>query len=280
MVVQPHPILGPPIDVRQDFGPERARLLHTLQYLDDEGWQTPTPCLGWSVHDVASHVLGADIGRLARTRDDFTGVTPSDGEVLPQFIDRINHEWVVAARRMSPRLLVSSLAWTGEQVAELWNDMSHDEMGEPVSWAGPGPAPAWLDAARDLTEYWVHRQQILEALGHQGPKDPATLHTVIDTFMRALPHTLRNQMRPVGTGFSFVVPGRAGGVWTVERQLDGWRLTDQTGASNAVVLEAEQTWRLCVRMLTPETAERHAEITGDHDLARAALQTVSIIRSD
>lgn len=280
MAAQPHPVFGGAIDVRGLFAPERARLLDVLERLDAASWNAPTPSPGWSVHDVAAHVLGDDVGRLARTRDRFIGVGPSDDETLPRFIDRINEEWVVAARRMSPRLLLSALAWTGEQIAELWDELPPDAMGEPVSWAGPEPAPIWLDAARDLTEYWVHRRQIHEALGEDDPQDPVTLHIVIDTFMRALPHTLRDERPSVGTTFSFVVPGPAGGSWTVERQRDGWRLTEQAPSSNAVVLDAEPTWKLCVRMVRPDAAEDRAEITGDHDLARAALTMVSIIRGD
>jgi hypothetical protein len=34
-----------------------------------------------------------------------------------------------------------------------------------VSWAGHGPVPTWLDQARKLSEYWIHRLQILQALG-------------------------------------------------------------------------------------------------------------------
>lgn len=262
------------------FAPERACLIGALQDLDDASWAAPTPCPGWSVHDIAAHVLGDDVGRLARARDHFTGPGPRTSESLPQFIDRINDEWVVAARRMSPRLLLSTLVWTGEQITELWNELPHDSVGEVVSWAGPDPAPVWLDAARDFTEYWVHRQQVHEALAQDAANDPVTLHTVIDTFMRALPHTLRDHERPVGTTFSFVVSGTAGGAWTVERRIEGWRLSDQDTSPNAVVLDVERTWKLCVRMVQPQTAEEHAEITGDQDLGSAALSMVSIIRSD
>ena len=224
-------------------------------------------------------MLGDDIGRLARTRDRFTGVVPRSREGFPQFIDRINEERVVAARRMSPRLLLSALAWTGEQITELWNELPPDAIGEPVTWAGRDPAPIWLDAARDFTEYWLHRHQVQAALGQSAPEEPGALHTVIDTFMRALPHTLRSEQRPEGT-FSFVVSGPAGGTWTVERQRAGWRLTGRACSSNLVVLDAENAWRLCVRMIPPEAAEHLADIRGDHDLAGAALTIVSIIRSD
>jgi hypothetical protein len=40
-----------------------------------------------------------------------------------------------------------------------------------VSWAGSGPVPAWLDQARELSEYWIHRQQLLQGLGR--PSDLA-----------------------------------------------------------------------------------------------------------
>ena len=255
-------------------------MLDLLAALDGEAWQMPTPCPGWSVQDVAAHVLGDDVGRLARTRDHFAGVAPSDREPFPQFIDRINAEWIVASRRMSPRLLISALSWTGEQIAELWDELPPSAIGEPVTWAGPDPAPTWLDAARDFTEYWVHRQQVHEALGQSQAQDPATLHTVIDTLMRALPHTLRTERRPVGTTFSFSVPGPAGGSWTVEREGEGWHLIDRAPSPNLVVLDAEDTWRLCVRMITPEAAQRRADVRGDQDLANVALTMVAIIRSD
>jgi uncharacterized protein (TIGR03083 family) len=278
--VTARPDLGPPIDVRAMFDPERDRLLATLETLDAGGWREPTACPGWSVQDVAAHILGDDLGRLARTRDGATGREQSPGESLPHFVDRINQEWVVAARRLSSRLLVSSLAWTREEITDLWRSLPPEQLGEPVSWAGPAPAPVWLDAARDLTEYWVHRQQIREAVGVDDLEDPATLHIVLDTFLRALPHTLRHEARPTGTRFTFGVSGPAGGAWTVEHRDGGWGFVDADPKSpDRVLLDAELTWRLCVRMVPPAQAARHAEIHGDEELARAALGILAIIWS-
>ena len=33
-----------------------------------------------------------------------------------------------------------------------------------VNWAGPEPAPIWLDPAREYTERWVHQQHIRDAV--------------------------------------------------------------------------------------------------------------------
>ena len=45
-----------------------------------------------------------------------------------------------------------------------------------------------------------------------------------------------------------------------------------------VVVDADVLWRLCVRMIEPDDAERRARVRGEHELATAALQIVSIIR--
>ena len=37
---------------------QNRALLHTLYLLDDAQWAAPTDCVGWSVKDIASHILG------------------------------------------------------------------------------------------------------------------------------------------------------------------------------------------------------------------------------
>ncbi len=44
---------------------ERAALLDLLAGLTDDEWARPTACAGWSVKDVALHILGGDLGNLA-----------------------------------------------------------------------------------------------------------------------------------------------------------------------------------------------------------------------
>ncbi len=272
-------MIGPVIDVRGLFGRERDRLLELLESLAEADWTVATACPGWSVTDVAAHILGDDVGRLARTRDGFSAISPRDGEDLPDFIDRINAEWVTAAARMSPQLLISALRWAGDQVAAMWSALPPELPSEPVTWAGADTAPVWLDSARDLSEYWVHRQQIREAVGLRPIIDDLTAGVVIDTFMRALPYTLRDERRPPGTRFSMIVEGTAETAWTVERHPDGWRFVlDGSSADNAVAVDVDTAWRLCTRAIEPGAARSGARISGDAALAEAALTIVSIIR--
>ena len=269
---------GPRIDVRDLFTGERDALVALLEGLDGPRWHAATACPGWSVKDIAAHVVGDDVGRLARTRDGFAGTGPHDEEDLPQFLDRINDEWVVAARRMSPELLISCLRWTGPQVADMWRVLPFDQLGEPVSWAGPAPAPVWMDAARDFTEYWVHHQQIREAVGESVQLVAHVVGVVVDTFMRALPHTLRSVERPIGTRLTVTVDGPGAGSWTVERDAGGWMFVPPgQSAGNVVRIDVDTAWRLCTRGIDPDTARHRAAITGDAALGHAALGIVSII---
>jgi uncharacterized protein (TIGR03083 family) len=273
--------LGPPIDVRPLFAPQQTAFTSLLRGFGLAQWAQPTVCPGWDVKDIAAHVLGDHIGRLSRHRDGHPPPRPRGNETLPAFLDRFNNEWVTAARRMSPRLLIDQLQATGDQVAEFWQAVDPDALSEAVSWAGPGPVPVWLDAARDFSEYWTHHQQICDATGQSGLMSPGYARPVIDTFMRALPHTLRHVTAPEGTALQMTVTGPGAGEWTCARDPDRWSLHRQQHPKPAArtELDTDTAWRLCTRGITPQQAAERARIDGDHHLATAALQIVSIIWS-
>ena len=68
--------------------------------LSPEEWAAPTICPGWSVKDVAGHLLGDDLGRLSGGRDDYDNPDFGAGldiATLPGLIaaiDRQNALWV------------------------------------------------------------------------------------------------------------------------------------------------------------------------------------------
>src|SRR5690606_23404706 len=174
--------LGEPIDVRDLFAPERDELLAHLRGLDSASW-TRQALPRWTVKDLVAHLLGDDIGRIAHDRDGSDGGHgPEPGEPFPEFIHRLNQQWVDACARLSPRQLVDGLEHTGRQIAELWLSSDPNGQSRDVSWAGADPAPLWLDCARDFTEYWVHRQQIRAATGLDACDDPRFLGPVLSTF--------------------------------------------------------------------------------------------------
>ncbi|GAA1556490.1 maleylpyruvate isomerase family mycothiol-dependent enzyme [Actinomadura kijaniata] len=271
--------LGSPLDVRPLFGAQHAAFIDLLRGLRDQEWSHPTVCPGWDVKDIAAHVLGDHIGRLSIHRDGFQGLRPHADEAFAAFLNRINDEWVTAARRISPPMLIDLLSSTGDQIVEFWQTVDLDAPNGSVRWAGPEAHPAWLDAARDFTEYWTHHQQICDATNRIGLTEPHFLGPVLDTFLRALPHTLRDVSAQEGSTVQVTVPGPAGGTWTCLHGPNRWALQHQPHPcpTSRIRLDADTAWRLCTRGITPKQAAERAEIEGDQQLANAALHIVSII---
>ena len=275
----------PPVTVVDLFPHERESLLSVLASLSDDQWAAATACAGWSVHDVALHILGGDVGNLSGGRDGYVDRHGSDGvdqaqwDQLLTFIDRRNDEWVRATRRISPRIVCESLAATGLALHRYFTQLDLDAVGIPVNWAGPDPAPAWFHVAREYTERWMHQQHIRDAVGQPCLKERAWFAPVLDTFARALPHTLRAVAPPPGTTLRLVITGQAGGIWQVIRLDDRWALTADTAPQPdaTLILDQETAWRLFTKGLSKVAAIPHATLEGDTILAAKALDMVSIL---
>ncbi len=273
-----------PVIVVDLFPAEREALLDLLLQLREEEWAASTVCTGWSVKDLAAHLLGDDIGRLSRGRDSFVGAAFVPGgkrdfkAELLDYINEANEGWVRATRRISPRLLCDLLRLTGEETRRYFESLDLYETGEPVSWAGPDPAPVWLDVAREYTERWHHQQQIRDAVCRPGLKEPRFFAPVLDTFVRALPDTFRDVEAATGTQVALIVSGEAGGDWSLVRE-ERWVLYQGSDSASAatVTLDQETAWRLFTKGIGKDEAAEKATLTGDRSLAMRALDTVSII---
>jgi uncharacterized protein (TIGR03083 family) len=270
-----------PILVIELFPETRRALLDLLAALSPTEWEKPTACAGWSVKDVALHLLGGDVGLLSRRRDAFTpaGKPIESYPELVALINDLNEAWVKAARRISPRLLCDLLAFTGPQVEVFLGSLDPFAPGVPVDWAGPEPAPLWLDTAREYTERWHHQQQIRDAVGRPGLKEPRFLAPVLDTFVRALPRTFSAVAAADGTTVQLSITGEAGGDWFLVRGKKGWELFLEPGAVQAarVLIGQDDAWRLFTKGLAPEQARRRAKIEGDTVLGVKVLETVSVL---
>jgi hypothetical protein len=237
------------------------------------------------VKDVAAHLLGDDVGRLSWGRDGY--VNPAfavgfDIATLPGLvaaIDRQNAVWVAGVRRISPRLLIELLEMTGELTETYFASLDMRALGMPVDWAGPEPAPVWLDVAREYTERWVHQQHIRDAVGKPGLKDRRWFAPVLDAFVRALPRVLRDAPSPDGATLRLIISGDAGGEWVALRHDGHWVLGTAPGMTvdATVELDEESAWRLFTKGISKEGARRAARIEGDEALAGRALDTVSIL---
>ena len=273
-----------PVIVIDLFPQERQRLLDLFAELTDEDWQRPTVCAGWTVRDIGLHLLGDDIGYLSGERDHFNnpffaGRDMERWESLVRNINEANELWVSATQRISPAMLSTLLELTGKQFYEYVSSLDMMAMNGEVSWTGPGAAPVWLDIAREYTERWLHQQQMRDAVNRPGLKERPLFHPVLDTFVRALPHTYRNVAVTKTKVIKLVVTGEAGDVWYVLGESNGWSLYKavELQPTSVVTMDQETCWRLFTKGIDKERARVNVRIEGDEELGEKVLETISII---
>ncbi len=274
--------MDPPFDIVEELRAERDRLLVLLGQLSDSDWRRPTRCPGWSVLDIAVHLVGDDLSFVAWHRDSHHGTAPPDGlggDAFITWLDELQDGWVSAARRLSPRLTVELLTWLNDAVIATVRAQDARAVKANVSWASPDPVPRWLDHGREFTERWIHRQQILDAIGQPTDRDPDTLRRVLDVLRWAFPQGLRTQ--PVTPGARVIVSvdgSEWSESWPLVADSDGWKFAgrDQTSADAQLRVTPEQAWRLLTNNLEPDF--RGEPVTsGDLQLCKALLRTRAII---
>ena len=104
------------------------------------------------------------------------------------------------------------------------------------------------------------------------------MHPVIDTFMRALPDTLRGQVRPDGTTVRFTVSGAAVGQWNVVRRGERWHIAPGADTVAArITMDQHDFWRLVTRGITVAEGRHQADAHGDTAPVDAATALVAVV---
>jgi uncharacterized protein (TIGR03083 family) len=274
----------PPIDVTELLPDLQWAFMELISGLTPEEWNRPTVCGDWTVKDVVLHMLGSQVGMISGWRDGYRNPHFADGldistwDGLLAAIDRQNAVWVAATQRLSPRLLVELCGTIGDEFVATMQMVDPMALSGPVDWAGPDPAPAWMQVAREYTEYWIHQQHIRDATGKPGLTDRRMYHPVLDAFARAIPHNLRNRPATDGTEVRLVVTGSAGGSWTARRAGGTWDLiADGSTAAATVTLDQDFAWRLFTKGVSPAGAIERIDVDGDPALARPIVEMVTIL---
>lgn len=272
-----------------DLLPEvRRRGTALLRELTPDELSRPTVCGDWTVHDVAAHILGGLVANVSRRRDghpgNFDAFRPSDAPDDPEAalvatLNEWNDGWVIAGRRISGPLLADLIDLAGTRLEAHFAGIDLMATGDAIGWAGPDPAPVWLDVAREYTEIWSHFAQIREAVARPLVDDPALFAPVLRTFMHAAPQAVREVERPAGEALGIEISGDAGGRWSVVRGDRGWRLREGGAEAPAaqVRIGDEDAWRLATKGMSPSMARRRVEIEGDAELGAAFMQIVAIL---
>lgn len=276
----------PRIDAVPLLADVQDELIALLEDLSEAEWHAPTRSSSWDVKDVVAHLLDGDVRRLSLHRDGLTVSHPSgppeNYDALVAWLDRLNDEWVRAARRMSPRLLLELTRFTTPRVVEFLGSL--DPAGPArfaVAWAGEEESENWFDVAREYTEKWHHQQQIRDAVDRPLLTDRTWLHPLVSTLVRAVPpvyerHAGEADTEHLGIAVTGVVDER----WLLTNETGSWALflPDDRPVETEVVMDDDTAWRLFTKTLSREQAVDRLQITGDRQLGQLIARTVSYMK--
>lgn len=277
----------PPIRVSELLPEVSTRLITLLKSLDGDDWHRPTSSSKRNVKDVVAHLLDGTLRRLSFQRDGYLAPNagPASDESLLDYLNRLNAEWDIAARRLSPSVLIEFLEVSEPQLATLFASL--DPEGDaifPVAWTGEDRSQNWMDVAREYTEKWHHTQQIFVATNRPSTiEEPRLFHPCLDAFMRALPFNFRDVEAPNGTTVQVAIRGPAGGDWHLVRDDGMWRQgpdPPSTQPTATFAIDQLSAWQLFTKRQDRAAALvtfPDIETSGDEPLALHVLDMVAMM---
>ncbi len=258
------------------------RLIELLRSLSKEDWNKPTLAKLWTVKDISSHLLDGNLRTISLLRDGYNGMSPgviNSYQDIVSFLNQLNRDWVGATKRLSPRVITDLLEETGKEYYEYLRKLSpYEKAMFSVAWAGEEESQNWFHIAREFTEKWHHQQQIRVAVGKEGIMNSEFFFPVMDTFMRALPHTYKDVQVKEDMCIKISVT-EDNGEWLLRNTNGKWILSqDQCkNLSAQVKIPPAIAWKLFTKGIDRQTAEQSITVEGDLAIGKVVLNMVSVM---
>jgi len=258
-------------------------LISFLKTISKDDWNKQTIAKKWKVKDVAAHLLDGNIRAISFGRDKHLlvpNVTINSNTELVNYLNDLNAEWILAAKRFSPELLIELLQNTNKAHYEYIKTL--DPFGKaifPVSWAGETESQNWFHIAREFTEKWIHQQQIRNAFDNKDLMTRALFFPAIDILMRGLPNTFKNIDAEEGSTIKVVITSDAGGKWYLKMKKHRWiLLKEHSGLVNSEIhIPPDTAWKLFTKSLRPDQAVERVKLSGDLNYASSVLEMISVM---
>ncbi|MDZ7721465.1 MAG: maleylpyruvate isomerase N-terminal domain-containing protein [candidate division KSB1 bacterium] len=261
-------------------------LLKLLQGLEISDWLKPSPINGRTVKDLVSHIIDGSLRNLSIQRDNFV----DDSNVpninsykdLVEHIQKLNKDWMIVSRRLSPTILIDLLEYSDKQFYDFLKSKNpNDKAIFAVAWAGETESENWFDIAREYTEKWHHQMQIRLALDKPILLDTEYSEPLYDTFMFALPYLYRDFTNyDNGTKIKTSLTGKLRKDWVIERQTDKWDFIDLGSSDIHTSVEIPDDIAWIIFTNTDRDKEKYKtkiKIIGDNSIGLKLLDLVTVM---
>ncbi|OIJ91882.1 maleylpyruvate isomerase family mycothiol-dependent enzyme [Streptomyces colonosanans] len=269
-----HPTLQPYADA---WTHSVEAISELVQPLVESEWNRRTPCPGWSVRDVVSHVIGLDCEMLGDPRPIHT--LPRDLFHVTNEHQRYMEMQVDVRRHHTAPEMTSELEYT---IIRRNRQLRNESRDPGTKVRGPLGTEQTLEEAMRYRAFdvWVHEQDLRTALGVPGNLDSPGAHIARDELLAMLPEVVaKDAGAPPGSAIVLDVHGAVEFLRTVRVDAEGRGSIDgapSLGPAVSLMLDWETYVRLACGRVTADAVADHIKAEGDTDLTAALLQSFAV----
>ncbi|MET7386344.1 maleylpyruvate isomerase family mycothiol-dependent enzyme [Streptomyces sp. NPDC005385] len=248
-----------------------------VQPLVEGEWNRRTPCPGWSVRDIVSHVIGLDCEMLGDPRPIHT--LPRDLYHVSNEHQRYMEMQVDVRRHHTAPEMTSELEYT---VIRRNRQLRNETRQPDAKVRGPLGTEVTLEQAmrNRAFDVWVHEQDLRVTLGQPGNLDSPGSLIVRDDLLSALPKVVaKDAGAPANSAVVFDVHGPVEFLRTVRIDADGRGSIDgapSLGPAASLSLDWETYVRLACGRVTADSVADRIKTEGDPELTAAILRNFTV----
>ncbi|RSS60967.1 maleylpyruvate isomerase family mycothiol-dependent enzyme [Streptomyces sp. WAC07061] len=246
--------------------------------LPEAQWNLPTPCPGWSVRDIVSHLIGLELEQLGDPRPIHT--LPRDLRHVVDEFTRYMEVPVDVRRHHTAPEMTSELEYTVIRRQRQLRNEKRDPATTMVR--GPQGNQITLEFALRLRAFdtWIHEQDLRAALGVPGNWDSPGAFVARDMLLGGLPKVVaKGAGAPPNTAVVIDVHGPVEFLRTVRVDAAGRATLDKTpslGPDVSLAMDWETYVRLAAGRVRPRTVADRVKVEGDTELAAAILGAFAV----
>lgn len=262
------------IDALEETWDETSRLVGSL---DEREFSAPTPCPGWSVGDVVSHLTGFELMLAGEPLPPTSDVRP---DYVKNDIGAINEGFVAERRGRSRDEIVSEFRAVTTAALDRLRSLT-DEQWEVVGWSPEGNAPYHRFMETRLLDSWIHLQDIRDAIAMPSDDHGPGEEVVLNRFEAALPYVVGKRAgAPEGTRVRFNISGRSARSTDIVVVEGRARAASEPGEPDLeITTPAALFWRRCAGRISADAflAASATDVRGQRELAAAIADGLAIM---
>jgi uncharacterized protein (TIGR03083 family) len=249
-----------------------------LRPLSNDAYDTPTPCPGWSVRDVVSHLVGFELMLQGERVPELVFDEPP---YVHNPIGEINEQFVQQRRTRSGLEVLNEFRDVSRRSLDRLRQLSLDQW-ESVGWSPEGDVAHHRFQETRILDSWIHLQDLRDGLLQPADDHGVGEEIVVNRFEAAMAYVVGKKVGAAnGTTVRFSLTGRLARIIVIE-VVDGRARAAATldgDPSVEITTPVALFWRRCAgRVASPAFLTSSAtSVAGDRDLARRVSDAMAIM---